>query len=81
MLCDPIDHGGSSFPVASPPIFVFCGAFQNRQLARPGSQTVRSGVSSCCGASAHVLPVHGCNVCTTLRTGRGVQGAGRGVHQ
>jgi len=34
MLCDPIDHGGSSFPVASPPIFVFWGPFQNRELAR-----------------------------------------------
>jgi hypothetical protein len=50
-VCDPIDHGGSSFPVASPPIFVFCGAFQNRQLARSGFLTPRSSCSRPTGRS------------------------------
>ena len=64
MLCDPIDHGRSSFPVASPPIFVFCGAFQNRELARPGFLTVRSGVSSCC----EVIGINTMKVITSLRS-------------
>jgi len=50
-VCDPIDHGGSSFPVALPPTFVFCGPFQNRQLAPPGFLTPHSSCSRPTGRS------------------------------